>query len=284
VFTCNVMLSALLLAVLPLALTINFDTNVLDSDELTACLTSNPNCQFNDRPWSFVNNTGVPSDFENTRVWTRLFDYSDAALFESCTDYGIQDYNGINLDTCLLCQPDWVYLFRLQKFVRSAEGKVEDVFFLDKAFVPTDDAWETYCLNAYTVPPLDDSDLVSDKTRSFYRYFASSTCYSNQYCAQASSVAPLESKSVCKPHTVLNFPSGQFCKYMNGYDNIYLTVEMGCAGTDTCESVRFRQYDDDDDLRRKKRKTAKTHVSKRGINLDELLCVYAENDFAWTWS
>jgi len=283
------MLSAILLAVLPLALAVDFgsfDTNILDSDQLHVCLSSS-NCKFNDRVWSFVNNTGVPDDFGDDRVWTRLFDYEDASRFEACK--GFQRFNFFvpDSDSCIACQPDYVYLLRLQKYVRSGEGKVEDVVFLDKAFIPTTTSWANYCSQGgdRTVPALSTSLLKTDKSRSFYRYFASSTCYSDNYCYQASSLAPLETKVVCKPNAVENFPSGQFCKYVTGYDNIHVSLEMGCAGTDACESIRFRLHDADFRKSQNTKLMAKAvHSSKRGVNVDELLCVYAESDFEWTWS
>jgi len=270
----------LLLAILPLAFTFEFDTSGFDSNDLNFCLTSDPNCQFNDRPWSFVN-SDVPDDLQNQRIWNRAFDYADAVRFDNCMEFQDSDFHfhgSTTIAFCKTCKPDWVYLARMQKYVKSAEGKVEDVIFIDKAFQPTLNAWNDYCDagGSMLVPALNGKSLVSDKSRSFYRFFASSTCYSTTFCSEASSAVPLESKIVCKPHTSGLFPTGQFCTLATNTDKFAITSEMGCDGGVKCESIRFRSLSVTS-RKNNKKNAQSTSVTKR---LD--LCVYAESS-VWTW-
>jgi len=275
-----------LLAVLPLAFSIDFDTNFIDSDVVSFCVTSDSTCAFNDRAWSFVN-TNVQDEFDESRVWYRLYDYPTASQFKECSKYQSNQFFS-DTEFCKTCKPSWVYLLRLQKYVKSAEGKVEDVFFIDQAYQPTTSAWNAYCNVGGTqlLPALNNQDLVSDKSRAFYAFFASSTCYSTTFCTQASSVVPLESKVVCQPHSTDNYPSGEFCSFAADLNTFAITTEMGCDGeNERCESVRFRWAGFNS--RSLKLGTngalSKMGTEKRGIGTSDL-CVIAESStFPWTW-
>jgi hypothetical protein len=138
---------------------------------------------------------------------------------------------------CLLCRPEYVYLYQSQLRLFSSSGLSGVITYISNSYQPTEDAWTNFCLSVDLDLPEADA-ILEDAQGADVELANAPACYTYFSCAY-SQTAPLQGSHTCTPDaTGTGFPSKQYCNFVYGLYRFNFQIKTGCNGGG-CDTLKL---------------------------------------------